>query len=226
MRDDAMDGSKSRNDELAARSAAPSTDDTFAVCWSCRGPVPETLLFCGTCAAVQPPGQTDHFTRLGIDFGFDVDAAVLDRRYFDRQRQLHPDRFATRSGRERALSQRQATAINEAYETLKDPLRRADYLLHLGRDGATPEGCHLVNDMELLTEAMELREALAEADTVAGVALLARRAADDIQECVDALSAAFAADDFDAAARLATRLKYLRKLADDCRARRLQLAAR
>lgn len=221
-----MDGSESRERVLVARCGAATGDDRIAPCWSCHGPVADTTLFCGTCTAVQPPGQADHFARLGLDFGFDLDMDLLDRRYFDRQRQLHPDRFATRTARERALSQRQATTINEAYETLKDPLRRADYLLHLGHDGATPEGCHLVNDMELLTEAMELREALAEADTAAEVAALARRAAADIDRCIGELAEAFTGDDFDTAARLTTRLKYLRKLADDCRVRRLQLAPR
>lgn len=221
-----MDGSESRENVLAARCAGAPHDDRIAACWSCRGPVAEMALFCGTCAAVQPPGQANHFARLGLGFGFDVDSSLLDRRYFERQRQLHPDRFVTRTARERALSQSQATAINEAYETLKDPLRRADYLLHLGRDGTTPEGCHLVNDLELLTEAMELREALAEAGTAGEVATLARRAADDIERCISELAEAFADDDFDSAGKLTTRLKYLRKLADDCRVRRVQLTPR
>ena len=220
-----MDGSESREKVLSARTATHG-DDGVGACWSCHGPVASLALFCQTCGAVQPPGQADCFARLGVDFGFDIDPRSLDRSYFERQRQLHPDRFATRTARERALSQSQATSINEAYETLKDPLRRADYLLHLGFNGATPEGCHLVNDLELLTEAMELREALAEAGTPADVAALAQRATNDIDRCTADLSGAFAADDFEAAARLATRLKYLRKLADDCRARRLQLALR
>ena len=212
---------------VAVRRAAPAPGtDAVAACWSCHGPVGAVALFCGTCAAVQPPGQADHFTRLGLDLSFDVDPALLDRRYFDRQRQLHPDRFATRTGRERALSQSQATAINEAYETLRDPLRRADYLLQQSRSGAAPQGCHLVNDMALLTEAMEMREALAEAESAAEVTALAKRAADDVGRCVADLSGAFADDDFETAARLTTRLKYLRKLVDDCRARRLQLARR
>lgn len=193
-------------------------------CWSCRGPLAQATLFCATCSAVQPPGQTDHFARLDLRPGFVVDGGLLNRRYFERQRLLHPDRFATRSARERALSQSQATALNEAYETLKDPLRRADYLLHLRRDGANTEGCNLVNDLELLQEALELREALAEAQTVADVAALSARARDDIERCIADLGGAFAEDDLDHAARLTTRLKYLRKLADDCRTRRLQLA--
>ena len=67
-------------------------------------------LFCATCGAVQPPGQTDHFARLGLALGYAVDPALLDRRYFERQRLLHPDRFATRTPRERALSQQPGDA--------------------------------------------------------------------------------------------------------------------
>lgn len=176
---------------------------------------------------MQPPGQLDHFARLGMPTNYRTDAGLLDRRYFERQRLLHPDRFATRTARERALSQQQATAVNEAYETLKDPLRRADYLLLLAYGGANPDGCNLVNDAELLTEAMEMREALAEAESsLEDIASLERRAAGDIERCVIDLADAFATGALDAASRLATRLKYLRKLADDCRGRRAQLAIR
>jgi molecular chaperone HscB len=203
--------------------AAPASD--VVACWSCRGPVEAAALFCPTCAVVQPPGRTDHFARLGLSVDYAVDPALLDCRYFERQRLLHPDRFATRTPRERALSQQQATTINEAYETLKDPLRRADYLLHLTRDAANPDGCNLVNDPELLTEAMEMREALAEASSPEEIGSLERRAAADGKLCVTGLADAFAGNNLDAASRLATRLKYLRKLADDCRGRRLQLAA-
>lgn len=220
-----MDGARSGESLAVVRTAAAAAGiDTVAACWSCHGPVDAVALFCGTCAAVQPPGQADHFIRLGLDPSFDVDPARLDRHYFDRQRQLHPDRFATRTPRERALSQSQATSINEAYETLKDPLRRADYLLQQSRSGAAPQACHLINDMALLTEAMAMREALAEAADAAEVTALADRTADDIGRCVAELSRAFADEDFEIAARQTTRLKYLRKLADDCRARRLQLA--
>ncbi len=218
-----MDGSESRENLLAVRGPA-STAGMPVACWSCRGPVDRSALFCGTCTAVQPPGQADHFARLGLSPSFDIDGALLDQRYFEQQRQLHPDRFATRTGRERALSQSQAVALNEAYETLKDPLRRADYLLQCRQGGAVAAGCYMVNDSRLLMEAMELREALAEAAAVGVVNTLAKRAASDIESCLRNLSFAFAEDDIEAAARLTTRLKYLRKFADDCRARRLQLA--
>lgn len=195
-------------------------------CWSCQGPVAEGGLFCATCKAVQPPGQIDHFARFAMPPAFDVEGAALDRRYFESQRLLHPDRFAMRTAREKAFSQQQSVCVNEAYETLKDPLKRADYLVHLRGAGVLPEGCTLVNDQELLTETMELREALSEAQSPEDVDALDRRATADIRACIDALSDAFRSDDLEGACRLTTRLKYLRKLLEECRQHRGRLERR
>lgn len=218
-----MDDGQTRAGTGIVTAAAKAPD--VVACWSCKGPVRAGNPFCATCKAVQPPGQADHFRRLGIDVTFDLDLAMLDRRYFELQRQLHPDRFATRSGRERALSQSQAVALNEAYETLKDVLKRADYLLQVRGVELMPDGCHLVNDQALLMESMELREALAEAKTTADVDKVANRAAGDIHVCVADLSGAFRVFDMERACYLVTRLKYLTKLADEARHRRARLAA-
>ena len=195
-------------------------------CWSCKGPVEAGHPFCPTCEAVQAPGQADHFSRLGLAVSFDLDVTALDKRYFEMQRQLHPDRFATHTSRERALSQLQATSLNEAYEALKDPLHRAEYLVHLKGKDVLPEGCHLVNDQAVLMEAMELREALLEAETPEDVKAIAKRAGNDIDDCIARLSDLFANGDIEGACRLTTRLKYLRKLADETRVRKIQLADR
>ncbi|MBK8176865.1 MAG: Fe-S protein assembly co-chaperone HscB [Rhodospirillales bacterium] len=205
---------------------AESPDTPMLACWSCRGPASVREMFCRTCGAVQPPGQIDHFSRLGLDAAFAIDPALIERRYFEQQRQLHPDRFATRSPRERALSQSQATAINEAYETLKDPLRRAGYLLQTRHAADGSAGVTHANDPDLLLEAMELREALEDAGTPEAVRALAQSARVDIERCVANVADAFARSDFDEAARLTTRLTYLHKLTDDCRARLQRRAGR
>lgn len=192
-------------------------------CWSCKGPVSKATPFCDTCGAVQPPGQVNHFQRMGLPVSFDVRVADLDQRYFDLQRHLHPDRFATRSAREKNLSQLQAIAINDSYEILKEPLKRADYLVHLKGTEVLPEGCNLVNDAELLMESMELREALAEAETVEQVNVLSARAAEDIKRCIEQLSTLFAENDVEGACKLTTRLKYLKKLAEETRIQRMKM---
>lgn len=199
------------------------SDAGVSACWSCRGPVLGGGIFCPTCGAVQPPSAADHFDRLGLQRSFDIDPDVLDRSYFQAQRQLHPDRFATRTPRERTFSQLQAVSLNEAYETLKDPIARAEYLISLAGLEVVPEGCSLVGEQELLHEVMERREALAEAETVDTVAELEDEARRDTEGCLSALSLAFAERDLAGASRLVTRLRYLGKFAQECRSRRARL---
>lgn len=202
---------------------APSLETVLKPCWSCKGPTPATALFCATCKAVQAPAAVDHFARLGVPQGFDVDVGALDRLYYDLQRQLHPDRFATRAARERALSQRQATALNDAYETLKDPLKRADYLVHLLGVNVLPEGCNLVRDQSILIEAMEMRERLATADTLAVLNALQRETRAEVDDVEAGLSLAFQGGDIEGACQLTTRLKYLNKMMGEVRQARAHL---
>jgi molecular chaperone HscB len=194
-----------------------------AACWSCGATVPAEAPFCPACQAVQPPGQADHFVRLGLEKGYDLDPKEVEKRYFALQRRLHPDRFVTRPPRERTLSLAQATSLNAAYETLMDPLRRAVYLLRLsgietGGDGRTTD------DPALLMEAMEMREALAEAGTIQAVDAVVARARADAESCRHDLSRAFAAPDLKMATRDTLRLTYLTKLIDEARSRRLNVA--
>ena len=180
--------------------------------------------FCAACQAVQPPRALDHFARLGLSVDFALDERELDRRYFAFQRQLHPDRFATRSARERAISQNQAVSLNEAYRVLKDPLARADYLLKLKGIAANPDGCHTISDPTILTEQMERRENLMLAETAEQAAAIASEAQSHVEESVAAIADAFHRDDLDAAGRETTRLKYLVKLVDEARVRKHALA--
>jgi molecular chaperone HscB len=195
----------------------------FVSCWSCKGPVTAQALFCHTCGAIQPPAQLDHFRRLGMEPGFDVDLDVVEKRYLGFQRAIHPDRFATKPSKERAFAERQAVALNEAYETLKDPLRRAAYLLRLNGIDAAVSRDETVRDPELLMEAMEAREALMEATSIDKVEKLQAKAGADAIAILSDLSKAFASDDLKAANRLTTRLKYLRKYLEETRTRRMVL---
>jgi molecular chaperone HscB len=185
--------------------------------------VASQVLFCHTCGAIQPPGQLDRFRRLGLDPDFDLDLDLVEKRYLGFQRAIHPDRFASKPARERAFAEAQAVALNEAYETLKDPLRRAAYLLGLKGVDAAVSKDETVRDPELLMEAMEAREALTEANSIAKLEKLQAKAGADAIATLSDLSKAFAGDDLREANRLTTRLKYLRKYLDETRARRIAL---
>lgn len=194
-------------------------------CWSCKGPLAEVALFCHTCGAVQPPGSLDHFARLGLAVGFDLDIDRLEKQYLGFQRLIHPDRFAGKPGKVRMIAESQAVSLNRAYETLKDPLSRAAYMLELKGRTASVAKDQTVNDPTLLAEAMEAREKLAEAQSIDAVEALQVEAGAQAINLLSEISAAFAGDDLDAANRLTTRLKYLRKYLEDTRARRVALEA-
>jgi len=192
-------------------------------CWSCQKAAEG--LFCGACGVVQPPGSADHFARLGLARGFGVETAELDRRYFALQRQLHPDRIVKKTPRERAVSQSQAASLNDAYETLRDPLSRAVYLLRLQGIELEPASGQTISDPALLMEAMEMREALAEAADDQAVQAVAAQVEADRKKGFELLAKAFGASDTARARTQTLRLKYLTKLAEDIRGRRAAMRA-
>ena len=110
--------------------------------------------------------KQNYFELFGVPQEFDVDLDALEKRYLELQREVHPDRFAAAPKAEQRLSMQLATRVNEAYETLKYPLERAEYLLRLS--GVDPElETNTAMPPEFLSAQLERREAL-EAAVAAG----------------------------------------------------------
>jgi molecular chaperone HscB len=106
--------------------------------------------------------QQTHFELFGLPSTFALDTKKLDQQYRLLQSEVHPDRFAASADSERRLSLQYATQANEAYQTLKNPLTRARYLLQLkGID--TQEESNTSMPADFLMQQMEWREALEEA---------------------------------------------------------------
>ncbi len=101
----------------------------------------------------------DYFTLFGLTPGYVVDTQQLATRYQELQRQFHPDKYASRPQAEQLLAVNQSATINQAWQTLRHPLLRAEYLLLLnGFDLANEQ--HTVRDTAFLMEQLELREEL------------------------------------------------------------------
>src|SRR3954469_19995038 len=98
----------------------------------------------------------DHFARLGLPRRFVVDAAALERAYLARSRAVHPDFHAAGAAGDLAASVELSSAVNEAYNTLKEPFARADYLL--GLHGGPSAAAEKAVDPAFLGEMMEYRE--------------------------------------------------------------------
>ncbi len=105
----------------------------------------------------------NHYERLGLPRRFSVDLAELERLYLAKSREVHPDFHSLASADAQAKSLVDTAAVNEAYITLKDSFRRADYLMQLlGGPTATQ---HKDMTQMFLMEMMDLREELEQAKT-------------------------------------------------------------
>jgi molecular chaperone HscB len=104
----------------------------------------------------------NHFDLFQLPPKFDVDMAALDAAYRDVQGRVHPDRFVNATDAEKRVAMQWATRANEAYQTLRNPQKRAHYLCELnGVDLQTESNTAM--PMDFLMQQMEWREALGEA---------------------------------------------------------------
>ncbi|QCI71749.1 MULTISPECIES: co-chaperone HscB [Vibrio] len=101
----------------------------------------------------------NHFELFGLPLQFQLDGSLLSSQFRDLQRQFHPDKFATASERDRLLAVQKAAQINDAYQVLKNPVSRAEYLLVQHGEDIRGEQ-QTMQDPLFLMEQMELREEL------------------------------------------------------------------
>ena len=167
-------------------------------------------------------GTPCHFALFELQPGFNLDLDQLAVRYRELARGVHPDRFADASEREQRLALEQSASLNEAYQTLKSPAKRARYLLAL-KGGELPLEV-TVHDPEFLMQQMQWREALEDAggvqelDALDEEMLQARRRM--LAECERLLDEA---RDPQAAVQRVRALMFVARFADDIERRRDQL---
>jgi molecular chaperone HscB len=123
--------------------AGQAAGDATARCWSCGAVC--AVHFCNACGKVQPPLPVDHFTFFGFPRKLNLDTAALEKEFYELSRRLHPDLFGQADDQERAWSLEQSSMLNDAYRTLKDPIKRTEYLLRL-------EGIELEEQSKQATE--------------------------------------------------------------------------
>lgn len=103
----------------------------------------------------------NYFEIFGLEQTLDIDLGALTQRYQSIQKSVHPDKFAHASSQEQLLAAKKSTLVNDAYQTLKNPLKRAQYMLEI-RGVDMPNEQASFSDNTFLMRQMELREMLAE----------------------------------------------------------------
>jgi len=148
-------------------------------CWSCSVAHNDSTLFCPHCSKIQPPPGGDYFSVFGLEPRLNLDLAELEHEFHRLSRKVHPDRFARAGENERQWSLADTALLNDAYRTLKEPLRRTEYLLklrgaeigeeHSGKDRRDPSRApgdllEEVFDLNMQLEEMRMARAAGESD--------------------------------------------------------------
>lgn len=157
----------------------------------------------------------NHFELFHLPAQFELDTAQLDRAFREVQAQVHPDKFVGASSAEQRVAMQWATRANEAYQILKNPLKRAIYLCELnGVDLQVESNTAMPSDF--LMQQMEWREELEESKQNA-TALL--RLESTVQnECklqLNKIATQLAQQDFRAAAQSIRQLMFLEKFSEE-----------
>lgn len=117
---------------------------------------------CESCHTLYPPReQVDYFDLLGMPRQYEIDLERLRKNFLALNRRIHPDFFSTEEEDVKAASMRIAAQINSAYETLRDPVQRAEYILHICGGSSSNEDKSVPTD--LLGTVMMLRDEIDEA---------------------------------------------------------------
>lgn len=157
----------------------------------------------------------DDYTLFGLQRRFAQDRGVIDARWRDLQAQVHPDRFASEGAAAQRIAMQWAVRVNEAYQRLKDPIRRAAYLcelagvpIHGESNTAMPAG--------FLAQQLAWREALEEAMSLSDVETLADAVRIHQREAIGQLQVTCDEQkDFRAAAEQVRALMFVERFAQD-----------
>ena len=163
------------------------------------------------------------FELFGLPQRFAQDRAAIDERWKALQREAHPDRFAAQGASAQRAALQWSVRINEAYQRLKDPLKRAVYLCELLGAPIDAEN-NTAMPAEFLMEQMEWREALDEADGEGALEELSERVLARRKEMMGRIGQLLDLEaDAPAAAQQVRALMFIERFAHDVEARLAQL---
>ncbi|HEX7645271.1 MAG TPA: Fe-S protein assembly co-chaperone HscB [Burkholderiaceae bacterium] len=155
----------------------------------------------------------NHFDLFHLPQQFVIDASALEQAYRRVQSQVHPDKFAAGSDTEKRVAMQWATRANEAYQTLKNPLKRASYLCELhGVDLGTESNTAMPR--QFLMQQMEWRETLDEVRAgkdIDALEVLDRELREAHKAQIAEVGAKLDAADYEGAAQAIRQLMFLDK---------------
>jgi len=167
--------------------------------------------------------QSSDFELFGLPERFAQDRAAIDARWKELQREAHPDRFAAQGQAAQRVAMQWSARINEAYQQLKDPQKRAAYLCELRGAPINAEN-NTAMPSAFLVEQMEWREALDDARSEEAVDALDGQLGRARKEALERIGRLLDEEnDAASAAQQVRALMFIERFGEDVQARLEQL---
>ena len=155
--------------------------------------------------------KLNHFQKFNLETEFQIDLSGLENRYLQLQQQFHPDTSA-----DQTEAEINSILINQAYKILKNPIKRAAYLLFLQGINVDSEECIVKPSYENLVLVMEIREEILENKNDQNqIEQIKQNIKKLIAEEMPEISDLLAAEKYQDAAQKLIKLKYLDKVIFD-----------
>ncbi|MCK3658607.1 co-chaperone HscB [Pasteurellaceae bacterium Pebbles2] len=165
--------------------------------------------------------MTNPFALFDLPVQFSLDLALLSERYLALQKELHPDNFASHSPQEQRLAMQQSATINDALQTLKNPILRAEAIIqvHLGETQDLEQKS--TKDMAFLMQQLEWREQLEDIENSQNDTALDEFSHNILQEqkqLLQQIERELNQQEWQQAQATADKLRFIKKLLDEIEA--------
>lgn len=166
--------------------------------------------FCHSCGKILPVCWDNWFIVFDLPMDFEIDLALLQQNYYSKLMMVHPDNFNQSGERERRLSQECGAFLNKAYNGLRQPWQRAEYMLQCLFPGYQDE--QKIDD-DWLMECMEWREMMECPDKLVNLMVELKRKEDDL---LADMKAVLDIKDVNKGYGIISKNKFLQKFIDEC----------
>ncbi|XP_050379582.1 LOW QUALITY PROTEIN: iron-sulfur cluster co-chaperone protein HscB homolog [Argentina anserina] len=193
---------------LSPLSASSSSQPNSAHCWNCTAAASTTpFLLCPSCRCIQ---TVDYFQIFRLERKYDSVEGTLEGKYKEWQKKLHPDLVHSKSEKEREYAAEQSARVIDAYRTLSNPLARAIYILKL--EGVDIDEEETLTDLDLLSEIMEIREAVEEASDAQALNQIQTQMQEKLKEWSNNFSKTFESRNFEEAVKAIRHMTYYERV--------------
>lgn len=167
--------------------------------------------------------KLNHFEKFSLTPRFDINSDELEHNYLKLQQQFHPDALLHKSQDDQDRAMINSININDAYKILKNPIKRAVYLLQLNGIDIDDDDCKIKPSQETLISVLELREKINESKNLHEIEEIKNYLEEEIAELIQIAQENFAHKSYDLAAQTLIKVKYFDKTIADLKLKKQNL---